>query len=174
MASFLHCLQKCLLSSQTLLTCHSLRSMVIDFLSVLTLTENFPSFRKKGKNTSKIVTLQKPIEDTISKWKSRSLLSSGRFLLLLITPNAMANNAKLAFSFSCCATFTYRKEMEFVTLLKYRFYKKPLHKRVPVVPFCDEKSVQLVRVVSFRSDFLQNPYFSAPSNGCTVVLLLCL
>ena len=34
---------------------------------------------------------------------------------------------------------------------------------VPVVlqvPFCDEKSVQLVRHASFRSDFLQNPYFS--------------
>ena len=28
------------------------------------------------------------------------------------------------------------------------------------VPFCEEKSVQLVRVASFRSDFLQNPYFS--------------
>ena len=27
-------------------------------------------------------------------------------------------------------------------------------------PFCDEKSVQLVRVASFQSDFLQNPYFS--------------
>ena len=26
--------------------------------------------------------------------------------------------------------------------------------------FCDEKSVQLVRGASFRSDFLQNPYFS--------------
>ena len=33
------------------------------------------------------------------------------------------------------------------------------HKRVPVVPFCDEKRVQLVRGASFRSDFLQNPYF---------------
>ena len=28
------------------------------------------------------------------------------------------------------------------------------------VPFCEEKSVQLVRVAFFRSDFLQNPYFS--------------
>ena len=28
------------------------------------------------------------------------------------------------------------------------------------VPFCEEKSVQLVRVKFFRSDFLQNPYFS--------------
>ena len=28
------------------------------------------------------------------------------------------------------------------------------------VPFCDEKSVQLFRVAFFRSDFLQNPYFS--------------
>ena len=27
------------------------------------------------------------------------------------------------------------------------------------VPFCDEKNVQLVRVASYRSDFLQNPYF---------------
>ena len=27
------------------------------------------------------------------------------------------------------------------------------------VPFCEEKSVQLVRVAFFRSDFLQNPYF---------------
>ena len=26
--------------------------------------------------------------------------------------------------------------------------------------FCDEKSVDLVRVASFRSDFLQNPYFN--------------
>ena len=30
---------------------------------------------------------------------------------------------------------------------------------VSKVPSCDEKSVQLVRVASFRSDFLQNPYF---------------
>ena len=36
---------------------------------------------------------------------------------MLITPNPMANNAKLAFSFSCCATFTYRKKIEFVALL---------------------------------------------------------
>ena len=28
------------------------------------------------------------------------------------------------------------------------------------VPFCEEKSVQLVRLAFFRSDFLQNPYFS--------------
>ena len=28
------------------------------------------------------------------------------------------------------------------------------------VPFCEERSDQLVRVASFRSDFLQNPYFS--------------
>ena len=28
------------------------------------------------------------------------------------------------------------------------------------VPFCEEKSVQLFRVAFFRSDFLQNPYFS--------------
>ena len=27
------------------------------------------------------------------------------------------------------------------------------------VPFCEEKSVQLVRVAFYRSDFLQNPYF---------------
>ena len=26
--------------------------------------------------------------------------------------------------------------------------------------FCEEKTVQLVRVAFFRSDFLQNPYFS--------------
>lgn len=115
---FLSCIafQKCLLLSQTLMTCHSLRSMVIDFLSALTLTKKIPSFRKRGNNLYKIVILQKPIEDTVSKWKSRSLLSSGRFLLLLITPNPMANNAKLAFSFSCCATFTYRKKVEFVAL----------------------------------------------------------
>jgi len=31
------------------------------------------------------------------------------------------------------------------------------------VPFCDEKSVQLVRGASFRNDFLQNPYFNALS-----------
>ena len=35
------------------------------------------------------------------------------------------------------------------------FCKKSLQ-----VPFCEEKSVQLVRVAFFRSDFLQNPYFS--------------
>ena len=35
-----------------------------------------------------------------------------------------------------------------------------LHKKVPVVvPFSEEKSVQLVRVAFFRSDFLQNPHF---------------
>ena len=28
------------------------------------------------------------------------------------------------------------------------------------VPFCEDKSVQLLRVAFFRSDFLQNPYFS--------------
>ena len=28
------------------------------------------------------------------------------------------------------------------------------------VPLCEEKSVQLFRVAFFRSDFLQNPYFS--------------
>ena len=28
------------------------------------------------------------------------------------------------------------------------------------VPLCEEKSVQLVRVAFFQSDFLQNPYFS--------------
>ena len=28
------------------------------------------------------------------------------------------------------------------------------------VPFCEDKSVQLFRVAFFRSDFLQNPYFS--------------
>ena len=39
--------------------------------------------------------------------------------------------------------------------------KKSLRKDATLqVPFCDEKSVQLVRVASFRSDFLQNPYFS--------------
>ena len=27
------------------------------------------------------------------------------------------------------------------------------------VPFCEEKSVQLVRVAFFQSDFLQNAYF---------------
>ena len=32
-------------------------------------------------------------------------------------------------------------------------------KKVPL-PFCEEKSVQLFRVAFFRSDFLQNPYFS--------------
>ena len=34
------------------------------------------------------------------------------------------------------------------------FCKKSLQ-----VPFCEEKSVQLVRVAFFRSDILQNPYF---------------
>ena len=34
------------------------------------------------------------------------------------------------------------------------FCKKSLQ-----VPFCEEKSVQLVRVAFFRSDFLQNSYF---------------
>ena len=29
------------------------------------------------------------------------------------------------------------------------------------VPFCDEKNVQLVRVASFRGDFLQNQYFNS-------------
>ena len=28
------------------------------------------------------------------------------------------------------------------------------------VPFCEDESVQLFRVAFFRSDFLQNPYFS--------------
>ena len=54
--------------------------------------------------------------------------------------------------------------------LKYGFYKKSLRKDAPLVehffhhkrvPFCDEKSVLLVRGASFRSDFLQNPYFPA-------------
>ena len=49
MVSFLYCLQKCLLSSPKLMTCHSFRSMVIDFLSDLTLTEKFPFFQKEGK-----------------------------------------------------------------------------------------------------------------------------
>ena len=35
------------------------------------------------------------------------------------------------------------------------FCKKSLQ-----VPFCEEKSVQLVRVAFFRSDFLQNPYLN--------------
>ena len=39
------------------------------------------------------------------------------------------------------------------------FCKKSLQ-----VPFCEEKSVQLVRVAFFRSDFLQNPYFSGFQN----------
>ena len=64
------------------------------------------------------------------------------------------------------------------TTPKYGFYKKSLQKDAPLtswtlffitkgyqvpvvlqVSFCDEKSVQLVRGASFRSDFLQNPYF---------------
>jgi hypothetical protein len=28
------------------------------------------------------------------------------------------------------------------------------------VPFCEDESVQLFRVAFFRTDFLQNPYFS--------------
>ena len=32
------------------------------------------------------------------------------------------------------------------------------------VPFSDEKSVQLVRVASFRSDFFKNPYFRNTSS----------
>ena len=39
------------------------------------------------------------------------------------------------------------------------------------VPFCEEKSVQLVRVASFRSDFLQNPYFSTAST-CAIFSFL--
>ena len=31
--------------------------------------------------------------------------------------------------------------------------------QVKQVPYCEEKSVQLVKVAFFRSDFLQNPYF---------------
>ena len=63
-------------------------------------------------------------------------------------------------------------------LLKYGFCKKALWKNATLiswthfssqkgtcstiqVPFCDEKSVQLFRVAFFRSDFLQNPYFSS-------------
>ena len=56
-----------------------------------------------------------------------------------------------------------------------------LHKKVPVlmnhniwkrnvcydsllqVPFCEDESVQLFRVAFFRSDLLQNPYFSSNS-----------
>ena len=61
-------------------------------------------------------------------------------------------------------------------LLKYWFCKKSLRKNATLtswtlfssqkgtcsnvkLPFCEEKSVQLVRVAFFRSDFLQNPYF---------------
>ena len=42
------------------------------------------------------------------------------------------------------------------------FCKKSLQ-----VPFCEEKSVQLVRVAFFRSDFLQNKYFKN-QNICTI------
>ena len=30
------------------------------------------------------------------------------------------------------------------------------------LPFCEDESVQLFRVAFWRSDFLQNPYFSVP------------
>ena len=40
--------------------------------------------------------------------------------------------------------------------LKYGFCKK----YTVQVPFCEDKSVQLLRVAFFQSDFLQNPYFS--------------
>ena len=40
------------------------------------------------------------------------------------------------------------------------FIKSHFGKMEPQVPFCDEKSVQLVRVASSRSNFLQNPYFN--------------
>ena len=43
--------------------------------------------------------------------------------------------------------------------LNYGFCKKSLRKDELQVPQSEEKSVQLVRRSSLRSDFLQNPYF---------------
>ena len=37
-------------------------------------------------------------------------------------------------------------------------------------PFCEEKSVQIVKVAFFQSDFLQNPYFSVIPNHFLVPL----
>ena len=39
------------------------------------------------------------------------------------------------------------------------------------LPFCEEKSVQLVRVAFFRSDFLQNPYCRAAQKYCEKTFL---
>ena len=41
------------------------------------------------------------------------------------------------------------------------------------VPFCEEKRVQLFRVAFFRSDFLQNTYFSDSENLETEMSLFC-
>jgi hypothetical protein len=58
-------------------------------------------------------------------------------------------------------------------LLKYGFCKKSQRKDAPATanpPKSDDKyaqkSVQLVRVSSFRSDFLQNPYFRIFALAC--------
>ena len=40
-----------------------------------------------------------------------------------------------------------------------RFFSNVIHDTLVQIPFCEEKSVQLVRVASFQSDFLQNLYF---------------
>ena len=64
-------------------------------------------------------------------------------------------------------------DLFFEYLLKYGFFKKSFRKKATltsctlfpsqkgtcILPFCEEKSVQLVRVAFFRSDFLQNPYY---------------
>ena len=47
-----------------------------------------------------------------------------------------------------------------------------LHCIVLQVPFCEEKSVQLVRVAFFRSDFLQNPYFSSYTSNTQKLSIL--
>ena len=54
----------------------------------------------------------------------------------------------------------YKPNLGCFLLLKYGFYKKSERCNSDQVPFCGEKSVQLVRVASFRRDFLQNRYFS--------------
>ena len=51
-------------------------------------------------------------------------------------------------------------EMQLLQVEHFFLHKKVLTCIVLQVPFCEEKSVQLVRVAFFRSDFLQNQYFN--------------
>ena len=51
-----------------------------------------------------------------------------------------------------------------MTIMIFNPVANLMHHPLPValtiqVPFCEEKSVQLVRAAFFRSDLLQNPYF---------------